>query len=183
MSRLWRTDSRKVEQYSVWTESAKNFTIGITLHPLALLVISFAAFLQFSNRPRIWVSGWFKVGVGREQGVGRKSSVIGAWQKAPSHGTLPHSQPTFAIETHIHIYYMWHTISSQQGWTGKLFFSRGGEGHGARPKIYGAGRVLTIFIHPCFPIFCKMLKTSNEKAWMKSGTLRMMALSNRRASH
>ena len=110
MSRLWRTDgrtdSRKVEQYSVWTESAKNFTIGITLHPLALLVISFAAFLQFSNRPRIWVSRWFKVGVGREQGVGRKSSVIGAWQKAPSRGTLPHSQPTFAIETHIHITFL-----------------------------------------------------------------------------
>ena len=116
---------------------------------------------------------------GTWQGVGRKSSVIGAWQKAPSRGTLPHSQPTFAIETHIHIYYMWHTISSQQGWTGKLFFSRGGEGHGARPKIYGAGRVLTIFIHPCFPIFCKMLKTSNEKAWMKSGTLRMMTLSSK----
>ena len=32
-------------------------------------------------------------------------------------------------------------IVTYQGWTGKLFFSRGGAGRGeARPKIYGAGR-------------------------------------------
>ena len=33
------------------------------------------------------------------------------------------------------------TAYDNQGWTGKLFFSRGGAGRGgARPKIYGAGR-------------------------------------------
>ena len=33
------------------------------------------------------------------------------------------------------------TLYTLQGWTGKLFFSRGGVGRGgARPKFYGAGR-------------------------------------------
>ena len=32
-------------------------------------------------------------------------------------------------------------VSMNQGWTGKLFFSRGGAGRGgARPKIFGAGK-------------------------------------------
>ena len=36
-----------------------------------------------------------------------------------------------------------------------------------------------IITYHFFSVFCNRLKASNEKAWMKSGTLRMMTLSSK----
>ena len=75
-------------------------------------------------------------------------------------------RPALLASAHIAnlvFYCLWYKQHIQQGWTGKLFFSRGGAGRGeARQKIYGAGRGIIIIISTITSIIAIIINSTKD---------------------